>query len=323
MRAKFLNHIQSNIKDNNNEKSIQFNIETKSNHRFPLLNINKSNSYHRKLIFHLPEKIEPLSKSNNDKISKDDVKEGVAWYKSEYFKIPKLILSQKINKIKTPLSERKLSLTKSHDRRKYDKYYSSVIKGEFPFMNKLDIKREINEVLGLKREKSELNIFSYKPKEIDFDKYIKKLGVLKFLDERMLKLVRVGKVNNSVILPDKNSIEEKLKTIKNNKDLLPRYMMKRKIFERKNNSKISRNKSYDNILKKKIEMNNKKILEKSLKKINLIKDKRISLIQKQIYQYNEVFKDVNDKLLNFYDKKRKDFEKIIESEFPTRKEYKT
>ena len=35
------------------------------------------------------------------------------------------------------------------------------------------------------------------------DKYIEKLGVLKYLDERFLKLVNVGKVENKTISKNK------------------------------------------------------------------------------------------------------------------------
>ena len=37
----------------------------------------------------------------------------------------------------------------------------------------------------------------YKKKEIDFDKLIKDMGILKYLDEKILKRVNVNKMDNN------------------------------------------------------------------------------------------------------------------------------
>ena len=315
MRAKFLKKFFSPI-HNINEKSFQYKSPIKSYKKLPILNHEKSLAFSRALNFHLPDNNYPLLKSKNNIIRNEENKQGIIWLKDEYLKIPKLILDKKINIIETPSSERKLHMTKSYKRLKINNSTFNITKGDdFPFFNKFEMQKDINEVLGLKKEKSDLNLFSYKKKEIDFDKYIQKMGVLKFLDEKILKLVRVGKVENKAYVPGKTFPKEKKKTNNKYKEIISRYLLSKKSWK-KDNMKYSVNKSYDNILKKTNLLKTKKIFKERENKISEMMNRRISIVQKQINKYDEVYRKITDKMQNLYFKKRKEFEKIIEDESP-------
>ena len=99
--------------------------------------------------------------------------------------------------------------------------------------------------------------------------------------------------------------------------------MNKKFFEPKSHIKNYINKSYDNLLSRKKLGKKKKINEEREEKIDTIRNRRISLVQKEINKYDEVFKEINWKMQNFYEKKRKEFEKIVEDEFPIKVNMKT
>ena len=322
MRQKLKPHFDFPIQ-NLNEKSFLYKRIILQKKKLPILNHEKSISYSKPFHLYTPlDKNHSLAKSQSDIMSNNDINKGIVWYKNDYFKVPKLILPQQIKKIKSPLSERNLHLSKSHKKLKINNDTFNLTKGDLPIFQKFEQKRDLNEVLGLKKERSELNIYFNKKREIDFDKYIQKLGVLKFLDERILKLVRVGKVENR-----SNFSYEKFKArnskIKSPKKIIISRYMNKKFFEPKNHIKKYINKSYDNLLSKKKLGKKKKIIEESEEKIDEIRKRRISLIQKEINKYDEVFKDINWKMQNFYEKKRKEFEKIVEDEFPIKINMKT
>ena len=315
MRQKLKIHFDSPIQ-NLNEKSFLYKRIILQKKKLPILNQEKSISYSRP--FHLQPSLDrnyPLAKSQNDIMPKNDFKQGIVWLKDEYFKIPKLILPQKVNIIKSPLSERNISFFKTRKRLKINNDTFNLTKGDLPLFKKFEQKRDLNEVLGLKKEGSELNIYFNKKREIDFDKYIQKLGVLKFLDERILKLVRVGKVQTRTHFSYKKLKGDNPKVKSPKKVIFSRYLNK-KFFEPKIKIKNYVNKSYDYLLSKKKFGKKKKDTEAREEKIETIRNRRVSLVQKEIDKYDEVFKDINWKIQNFYEKKRKEFEKIVEDEFP-------
>jgi hypothetical protein len=309
MRQKFKMHFDSPIQ-NLNEKSFLYKRIILQKKKLPILNHEKSISYSKP--FHI---YTPLDKNYSLAKSQNDIKQGIVWYKNDYFKVPKLILPQQIKMIKSPLSERNLHLSKSHKKLKINNDTFNLTKGDLPIFQKFEQKRDLNEVLGLKKEGSELNIYFNKKREIDFDKYIQKLGVLKFLDERILKLVRVGKVQTRTHFSYKKLKGDNPKVKSPKKVIFSRYLNK-KFFEQKIKIKNYVNKSYDNLLSKKKFGKKKKDTEAREEKIETIRNRRVSLVQKEIDKYDEVFKDINWKIQNFYEKKRKEFEKIVEDEFP-------
>ena len=322
MRQKFKQHFDSPIQ-NLNEKSFLYKRIILQKKKLPILNHEKSISYSKPFHIYTPlDKNYSLAKSQNDITPNNDFKQGIVWFKNDYFKVPKLILSQQIKMIKSPLSERNLHLSKSHKKLKINNDTFNLTKGDLPIFQKFEQKRDLNEVLGLKKEGSELNIYFNKKREIDFDKYIQKLGVLKFLDERILKLVRVGKVENRSNFSYKKFRGGNSKIKSPKKIIISRYMNK-KFFEPKNHVKNYINKSYDNLLSRKKLGKKKKINEEREEKIDTIRNRRISLVQKEINKYDEVFKEINWKMQNFYEKKRKEFEKIVEDEFPIKVNMKT
>ena len=107
----------------------------------------------------------------------------------------------------------------------------------------------------------------------------------------------------------------------NLKDKIKKIVNKKR-FEYKNSLKYSLSRSYDYLLHKKKIKENKQLEEKNEKRVDKMRAQRLSLLQKQIYQYNEVYRDITRKMNNFYNKKRKEFEKYIENEFPKEEEQK-
>ena len=308
---------------NLNEKSFLYQKIILSKKKLPILKHEKSLSFSKPKNFHYSlDKNYPLSKSQNNIISKKDINKGIVWLKDEFFKVPKLILPRKIKMIKSPLSERNISFTKSHNSAKLNNDTFNLTKGELPFFKKFEIKRDINEVLGLKKERSEIDIYFNKRREIDFDKYIEKLGVLKYLDERILKMIRVGKVENKSGFSYKNIKKEESKANSVKKSIIPGYMNK-KLYEPKNNMRYSINKSYDNLKTKKKFSKKYKKIEELEKKRDSIRLKRILIFQKQIDKFDNIFREITWKLKNFYEKKRKEFEKFVEDEYPIKIDMKT
>ena len=320
MRKKLLSKLDIPIHDINVQSFLN-NNPIKYYRKLPMLNQEKINSYSRQLKANVQEKNKPLSESKSDSVAKKDIKKGIVWLKDEYFKIPKLIFSQKIN-INTPLSERKIQWPKAYTNMKLNNKTFHISKDDTPIFHKFEKRRDLNEVLGLKKERSMFNILNYKKKEIDFDSYMKKLGVLKFFDERILKLVRVGKIQNISNNPNKNKTKEQIKKHNKNKGIISRYMLKKKL-ENKNHFRYSVNRSYDFILNKKKLRKKNIIWEESDNKINSMRNKRVSIVQKQIKEYDEIFRKITYKLKHFYEQKRKEFEQIIEDEFPIKVDDKT
>jgi len=274
-------------------------------YRLPFLSHDRSSSYLKPLNFSCFDKMYPISDQKNQTISRNDIKKGIVWLKNEYFQIPKLILPPKINTIKTPLSEKQLFFTKRANRIKLDNSFH-LTKDYSQLGNKSVKNVELNEVFGLKKGKSELNILENKNKDEDVNKYIEKLGLSKYLNERMLKLVRVGKVENT-----SKTVYKKVKICKPKinvlyKNILSRYMNKTNIQEKNDiskNNKIKKNKKGQKA------QDYVEVFVKSVRK------KRMDFVQRKIDQCDEVFKNVNNRLTQLYEKKRKEFEKIVEDEF--------
>ena len=280
-----------------------------NNNKFPVINLEK---HINKQDYLSPDKKITFSKFNNNSVSKNDIKKGIVWLKSQYFTIPKLIIPKNINLIKTPLSDNHLSRTKKYHKMKLDNSFR-LTKDYFPMAYKFVKNKELSEILGLKKGRSQINILENQRKDMVIDKYIEKLGVLKYLDERFLKLVNVGKVENKTI--SKNSTEnEQNKKSKKNKSILMRYMERKKdSSEQKIKNKNKNNKSYFNLLLKK-----KKIKKENIQKENsfdFLYNKRITYVKQQIEKCDVVYKEITGKLKNLYEKKRKEFEKIINNEF--------
>ena len=82
----------------------------------------------------------------------------------------------------------------------------------------------------------------------------------------------------------------------------------------------SLSKSYEYLLNKKKFQTNKKLEEENEKRVNSMRVKRFSMLKKQIYQFNSVYKEITQKMNNFYNKKRKEFEKFIDNEFAKEEE---
>ena len=178
-------------------------------------------------------------------------------------------------------------------------------------------KRNINEIFGLKKERSNINI--YKKEDVDFDKLIKDMGILKYLDEKILKKVRVDKVEKNSRNNEKNIKRQKAKINLLGQRIYQKLLNRKKIFL-KNSFKYSSNKSYDSLKNKtKISKKNKHLEEKETM-VNNYRSKYVKNLQEKIKIYDEEFKNINSKMNSFFESKRKEFEQIIEDEFPTNAE---
>ena len=291
---------------NNKDNSFRNRKRIVNYYRLPFLSHDRSSSYLKPLNFSCFDKMYPISNPKNETISRDDIKKGIVWLKNEYFQIPKLILPPKNNTIKTPLSEKQLFFTKRTNRIRLDNSFH-ITKDYSQIGNKSVKNVELNEVFGLKKGKSELNILENKKKDEDVNKYIEKLGVLKYLNERMLKLVRVDKVENA-----SKTVYKKIKIGKPKinvlyKNILPRYMNKTIIQEK---NKVDKKNKIKKNQKGKKAHDYEEVFVKSVRR------KRMDFVQRKIDQCDEVFKNVNNRLTQLYEKKRKEFEKIVEDEFP-------
>lgn len=258
------------------------------------------------------------SHSQSDILSKNNIKNVIVCYKFPKLKLPKKNI---INKEKVPLSEKREPLKKKENKLRSSNRYLSLIKPENPFLSKLIKKNDLNNVLGIKNERSSIIKFLEKKKEIDSKKYIQKLGVMKYIDKPILKQFNIGNMDNTKEnISNKKQIKEYSKTM-NLKDKIKKIVNKKR-FEYKNSLKYSLSRSYDYLLHKKKIKENKQLEEKNEKRVDKMRAQRLSMLQKQIYQYNEVYRDITRKMNNFYNKKRKEFEKYIENEFPKEEEQK-
>ena len=258
----------------------------------------------------------PSSKSQNNIFLVNDIKNGIVSYK-----FPKLILPNKnnMNNIKVPLSKRSGLFQKKENKLKSNNSYLSLINPENPFYSQLINKNDINDVLGVKKEKSSIIKYIEKKKELDSKKYIQKLGVMKYIEQPILKNVSIGKMDNiKQNILNKKAVERDSK-IANLKNRISKIMDKKK-FEYKNSLRHSLSKSYEYLLNKKKFQTNKKLEEENEKRVNSMRVKRFSMLKKQIYQFNSVYKEITQKMNNFYNKKRKEFEKFIDNEFAKEEE---
>lgn len=301
------NKSQMKLKSFSNNKDNPFGIRKRiiNYFRLPILSHDRSLSYLRPLNFSCFDKMYNLSNSKNDSISKDDIKKGIVWLKNKYFQIPKLLLPPKINSIKTPSLEKLFFFSKRANKMKLDNTFQ-LPKAHSQLVNKSVKNVELNEIFGLKKGKSELNIFENKKKDEDVDKYIEKFGVLKYLNDPILKIVSVGKVENA------KTVYKKVKMSKPKinilyKSVLSRYMNKTNIQEKN---------KFNNKNDKKNNKKGNKAAEYKEIFVNSGKRQRMDFVQKKIDQCNELYKNLNIRLIQLYEKKRKEFEKIVEDEFP-------
>ena len=308
MRNKLLSKHISQIK-NLNESSFENKNKIVLFHKLPPLNQYKSESYFKQLNFYSSETNFPIS-NRRRMIPENSINRGIIWLKDEYFKTPKLILSCKNNSFKTPLSERRLAFSKRYKRMKLNKSFIFSDK-YFQQFNKMIKTKEVSEVLGLKKEKSMLDIKNEQIKEeSEIDKYMRKLGI--WLDERDLKTVLVSKIKgrrNSIFVQNNyqnskiNLFNKSLKIKKNNEN------------ESEEKNKMKNNKSYENILNK-----NKKIIKKKIIKEKELKEapRKLILIQKKVEKFDNIYKKIGNKMVNLFEKKKNEFEKFIEDEFPVK-----
>ena len=312
MRNKYLSRHISQIK-NLNESSFEDKDRVVLFHKLPLLNHGKSEPYIKPINFYSSETNFPIS-NRRKLIPENSVKinRGTVWLKNEYFKTPKLILSIKNNSNKMPLSERNLSFTKRYNRLKLNK--SFLLSNQyFQRFNKMIQTKDVNEVLGLKKEKSKIDIKDeLKKEESDIDRYIRKLGI--WLDERDLKTVLVGRIKGkrNIIYEQNNFPKSKINMF--NKSLV---MKKKYEFKLKEKIKIKSNKSFENALNpNKGIINKKKFRDEEMK----ASPRKLILIQKEVKKFDNIFKNITKNMKNFYEKKKNEFEKFIEDECPVKNE---
>ncbi len=306
MRNKLLSKHISQIK-NLNESSFENKNKIVLFHKLPPLNHNKSESYFKPLNFYSSETNFPIS-NRRKMIPESNINRGIVWLKDEYFKTPKLILSCKNNSFKSSLSERHLVFSKRYKRMKLNKSFIFSNK-YFQQFNKMIKTKEVNEVLGLKKEKSMLDIKNEQMKEeSEIDRYIRKLGI--WLDERDLKTVLVSRIKGK-----RNSIFEQYNNHKSKINLFNKSLIMKKKNENESEEKAKNNKSYENILNR-----NKRIIKKKILKEEELKTppRKLILIQKKVEKFDNIFKKISNKMVNLFVKKKNEFEKFIEDEFPVK-----
>ena len=304
MRNKLLSKHISQIK-NLNESSFENKNKIVLFHKLPPLNHNKSESYFKPLNFYSSETNFPIS-NRRKMIPESNINRGIVWLKDEYFKTPKLILSCKNNSFKSSLSERHLVFSKRYKRMKLNKSFIFSNK-YFQQFNKMIKTKEVNEVLGLKKAKSMLDIKNEQMKEeSEIDRYIRKLGI--WLDERDLKTVLVSRIKGK-----RNSIFEQYNNHKSKINLFNKSLIMKKKNENESEEKAKNNKSYVNILNR-----NKRIIKKKILKEEELKTppRKLILVQKKVEKFDNIFKKISNKMVNLFVKKKNEFEKFIEDEFP-------
>jgi hypothetical protein len=270
--------------------------------KFPILNKDIS---HLQINFHSFEN-EDLSNSQNISKSKNNIKNGIIWLKKEYFKVPKLILSKNNSPIKTPISNKHFSFSEANNKIKLNKTFR-VVKNYFPNLHKNIKSIELFKIMNLKKVNSENNIYKYKKKRINIDRYNEQLSFSKFSDNGIPKYAQAYKVGNHSRFLNKgqniNNIIKKLypKNMKSLKNQIDR------------NNKDCVNKSFNNLLNKKVYGKRINKLEYE-SKIHLIYNKNKKFLKKHIDKCNKVYKKINFELKNLYSKKKKEIEKIIEDE---------
>ena len=309
MRNKYITKRISQVKDLN-ETSFENKNKVIIFHRLPLLNHGKSVSYFKPINFYSSQK-HFSSITNTRRTSKvKDINRGIIWLKNENYKIPKLILSQKDSSIKMPFSERNLSFAKRYNRIKLNNTF------RFPYeyfyfnqFNKMIQTKEVNEILGLKKESSEMDmdINEQKKEESEIDKYIQKLGITSCLYNNDLKTFLVSKIDKSK--RNNKFSQNKLQKSKINvfnKSLFIRKRNKIKLEKRNKN-----NKSFE----KNNQIKNEEKLNDEEKKI-VYGNRKIKLIQKKINKFDDIYKNLTKKMKHFYEKKKNEFEKFVQDEFP-------
>lgn len=305
MRNKYLTKHISQVK-NLNETSFENKDKVIVFHKLPLLNHGKSVSYFKPVNFYSSQN-NFSSISNKIKTPKvKDVNRGIIWLKNENYKIPKLMLSQKNNSIKMPLSERNLSFAKRYNRIKINNTFRFPNE-YFHQFNKMVKTKELNEILGLRKEKSEMNINEQKKEESDIDKYIKKLGITYCLDERDLKTFLVCKIDKS----KRNNKLTQNKLQKSKINIFNKSIIIRRKNKNKLDEKIKNNKSFE----KNNKIKNEEKLNEEEKKTEH-GNRKMELIQKKIDKFDDIYKKLTDKMKHFYEKKKNEFEKFIQDEFP-------
>ena len=313
MKTKNLFKIESPIK-NLNEKSFLNRRRILIMNKLPALHRDNSISFLKPKNSNSIDITSPLiikknNKNNNSSIDKN--KSGIIWLKDEYFKVPKLILPKNINNINNNLSERKISLQKTKSRNDINNITFNLTKKEFPALSKLMNKKNINELFGLKKEYSHVNI--YKKKEIDFDKLIKDMGILKYLDEKILKRVNVNKMDNNSKKNDRKNNKRANITILG-KRIYDKYMKRKNLFI-KNNPKNFVNQSYDSLRIKKKENIIKKNTPEKTRIFEIIRRRRIKRLRDRVNECDEMYKAISSKMKNLYAQKKNEFEQSIENEF--------
>jgi hypothetical protein len=246
-----------------------------------------------------------------------NINNGIIHYNKIKIKIPRIFILR--GNIGNNLTERKIYLSPiKYKSRITDKIYNKKRMQEW-FHQVEEDKQKVNEILKLKDENNNLN----KRKENEaFEQLLKKLSINKYNEDKVLKKIRVGMLDQKSYLKSKiNNIKKrKLRNIK--ESFLNIRNTSLKYFEDKNKSCINMN-AYNKYTKHNSSpiINNSGLdkkaetKEKNIDKIiNHYKSMKIININKRMKLINEELKNIDNKFKDCFNKIREKFENDIQKE---------
>ena len=254
------------------------------------------------------------------------INKGIVWYNNNKIKIPRLIIPQgNINSLNNSLStDRKQFLSQIKNKIKINNinnnnYYCTKRMEEL-FLQR-DDQKKINEVLQLKNDNNNnILVFDRKENKV-FELLLKKLGINKNNEDKIIKKISVGILNQKKSSRKKReNIKKNLRNFRNN--LYDKYNSL-KYFEKdfnKIDSLYKSNKSSSLIMKKNQinEQSNKKVKEKDIdieEKIKQFKRIHFKNINNEIQKIRVEFKSIDNKLNECFFKAKDNFENEMKKQF--------
>jgi len=252
-----------------------------------------------------------LKQNNKSKIY---INNGIIWYNDSQITIPKLLFQHgKINLVNNISTERKLYLSKIKN-----KMYSTRRMEELFFQKNNQDKLKINEVLQLKKDNNNLNINNNKDNNI-FDKLLTKLGISKYEDDKLIKKIKVGKINKKTKFRNESQIFKK-KTKKNLLDSRNDKINKIEKYFNKNDINLNNKiKPSSSVIISKKEFNDNSIKNKKIdydEKIKYYQYLHIKNINKKMIDINGEFKNIDNKINEYYNRAKEKFDNDVKKIFP-------
>ena len=251
--------------------------------------------------------------------SNKTINKGILWNNNNKIKIPHLIIPKiKANSFNSLSSDRNQILSHTINKTKINNDLYNINRIEKIFLP--NVGKQINEVLNLKNERSSL-ILIKKNENKDIELLLRKLGIYKNNEDRVIRKISVGMLNKSKKIKKKNQNNLK-KKIRNKRSSIYGRNYSVKSLESYTNKNFLLNKINssspfiikDNYYKEKENTKNKD--NDNEEKINKFKKMKFKSMNNEIGKLKGEFKYINKKIKECFCKIKEKCENDINKAYP-------